>query len=180
MPFYTGEIMQFLLNGQSVNCLSSFALSDSSDKVRFYEDDVEWSKSTVDLQGYQLSLSGYDEGSYTFLRALKRSKSVVSWSILSSDGYINLSGSASIISLSRSHNANGETTVGAELLGIGIYNSGVLISDKRLLEDGSTLLLEDDDKRLLENFVTSGTELGLEDGGLRLLQDDGQRLLENG
>lgn len=115
---YIGDSFTILVQGSPLDCLSELSLSDSSDLVQYFRDEVEWRKVDINLQGYQIALNGYGDTAYLTLLSLKRSKTAVTWSYSSSQGTLSASGTAFITSISRSYSPTEDDAFNVQLLGL--------------------------------------------------------------
>lgn len=150
MEFYSGSILTLTIDGEILNCDISDSLSEIMSLAPSQAAPLGWSQSRPNLQSYQISVNGLDDGAYLFLRPKKRSLALVEWILRTPDLYINVAGDAYITQLDRTSPAGERDTFSAVLTGFGRI---VNLSDVEflLLEDGDFILLESGDRIYLEN-----------------------------
>lgn len=117
MDFYDGAQLDLLINGQSPECLANLSLTEVLELAQSQNADEGWRRFRPNNQSFQISLSGDDQGAYSFMRGLKRSMAPVTWVLSTTDAVINQSGTGYVSEVSRTSDANNDETFTATIIG---------------------------------------------------------------
>ncbi len=148
MEVYAGEYFTVLIDGEPFECIAQVSLSESSDLVNIYQGSVDYRKSAINLQGWQVAISGYGLEGYAKIRGWFRAKQQVSFSLATNDGLIAQQGTAEVIDFNRTADTSEQDAFSATLLGVGpLLNVGE--ASFLLLENGDYLLQESGDRIII-------------------------------
>lgn len=119
MDIYDGSQLVLLVDGGTPECLTDVSLGEALELLPSQNDPQGWQALRPNNQTFQISFSGDDEGGFSFLRGLKRSLTLVAWSLNTDDGLRQNSGEGYITEVTRSSDADNFETFTATLIGYG-------------------------------------------------------------
>ena len=143
--FYNGYELLLEIEGIEPDCLTNVSFSESVDLLKYNKE--SWNTNRANLQQFTINFTGNGDY-YNTLRALKRARDRVGFTIKTSDDKFIQTGLGVIRSINRNVAEGSTTTWGGTI--VGFAQPQIVVSDTGILQENGDYILQEDLGKILQ------------------------------